>query len=120
MKPVVLGVIAGLVLVSAAATVFAERSDAPLAPGAGVPAANASVVSSSQELIALSTSAGDHRQLVTLIDPQTRTMSVYTIDAATGEIVLKSVRNCRWDLQMMQYNGVRPLPQEIRAQFEPK
>ena len=29
-----------------------------------------------------------------------------------------SVRNIHWDLQMMEFNGVNPLPREIRLQLE--
>ena len=52
---------------------------------------------------------------VVVIDPQTRSMSVYHIDRASGEISLKSVRNVRWDLMMEEFNGVSPTPSEIRS-----
>jgi hypothetical protein len=53
-----------------------------------------------------------------LIDPATRTMAVYHIDTSSGEIALKSVRNVNFDLQMMEFNGKSPLPNEIRAILE--
>ncbi len=60
----------------------------------------------------------DNRQQLTVIDPQTRVMSVYHIDVTSGAITLKSVRNIHWDLQMSEFNGVSPLPREIRALLE--
>ena len=54
---------------------------------------------------------------VTVVDPRTRVMSVYHVDAKSGEIVLKSVRNIHWDLQMIEFNAVSPLPREIRSQL---
>lgn len=66
-------------------------------------------------LITFTASLGEHKQQVTVIDPETRTMAVYHID---GEIVLKSVRNIRYDLQMVEFNGSKPLPREIRSLAE--
>ncbi len=80
------------------------------------PAAAAS--SAGTGLVTLSTPAGDNRQQVTLIDSATRTMAVYHIDTTSGEIVLKSVRNLNYDLQMIEFNGTSPLPNEIRALLE--
>jgi hypothetical protein len=71
-------------------------------------------------LIALATSAGEHRQQVTVIDPETRVLSVYHIDLSTGGVELKSVRNIHWDLQMVEFNGTSPLPREIRSLLEQK
>ena len=66
----------------------------------------------------MSSSVGDHRQQLMVVDPELRVMSVYHVDGATGEIVLKSVRNIHWDLQMMEFNGTSPTPREIRTQLE--
>jgi len=71
-------------------------------------------------LIAFSTDAGEGREQVTLIDPKKRVMSVYHINRNTGEILLKSVRNVHWDLQMDEYNGVKPSPRDIRALLQQK
>jgi hypothetical protein len=64
--------------------------------------------------------SGTERQVVTVIDPHGRAMSVYHVELSTGEITLKSVRNIQWDLQMMDFNGTNPLPKEIRAVLESK
>jgi hypothetical protein len=71
-------------------------------------------------LIALSVMVGEQRQQITVIDPQMHVMSVYHVDLTSGEVVLKSVRNIHWDLQMMEFNGTSPLPREIRALVEQK
>lgn len=71
------------------------------------------------ELVAFSSSLGDARQQMTVIDPRTRAMSVYHIDP-TGAVTLKSVRNIQWDLLMTEYNGKSPFPSEIRAMLEAK
>jgi hypothetical protein len=43
---------------------------------------------------------------------------VYQLDFASGMIALRSVRSIHWDLQMSDYNGQKPLSQEIRALSE--
>jgi hypothetical protein len=70
------------------------------------------------ELITIASPAAENRQQLTVIDPQARVMSVYHIDATSGAITLKGVRNIHWDLQMSEFNGVSPLPREIRALLE--
>jgi hypothetical protein len=87
-------------------------------PNVGFAQRPATASTSSTGLVTLSTQAGENRQQVTLIDPATRTMAVYHIDVTTGEIALKSVRNVNFDLQMMEFNGKSPLPNEIRAILE--
>lgn len=61
----------------------------------------------------LGTTGGD-TQVVTVIDPAQRALAIYHVNGTTGEIALKSVRNMTWDLQMVQYNSGKPLPQEVR------
>ncbi|MEX2114932.1 MAG: hypothetical protein WD845_17195 [Pirellulales bacterium] len=99
-------VMAAIVAAGGPSVGFAQRPAAPMAGSAG--------------LVTLSTPAGDNRQQVTLIDSGTRTMAVYHIDTTNGEIVLKSVRNLNYDLQMIEFNGTSPLPNEIRALLEQK
>ena len=70
------------------------------------------------QLIAFSVEAGEGRQQVTLVDAAARTMSVYDIETATGEIELKSVRRFHWDLQMEEFNGTAPSPRDIRTLLE--
>jgi hypothetical protein len=115
MRIAVLGatVVAGLVIAALGSLAlpsmgFAQR---PIVPGGSV----------SSGLIAIAATAGDNkRQQLTVIDPDLRVMSVYHVDLSSGEIVLKSVRNIHWDLQMVEFNGTSPLPREIRSLLEQK
>jgi len=70
---------------------------------------------SSSELIALSAALDDQHQLVTVIDPKLRSMSVYQVELASGDIKLCCVRDIRWDLQLESFNGKGLLPNEIRS-----
>lgn len=72
------------------------------------------------ELIALSSETSGGQQ-VTIIDPRSRVMAVYLLDAkASGEetIRLKSVRKFEWDLRMEEFNAASPLPREVRSQVD--
>jgi hypothetical protein len=72
----------------------------------------------SGDLITTTAMTADNRQLVTIVDPRTRVLAVYLVDAATGGVSLKSVRNFHWDLQLADFNGNSPLPREIQALVE--
>ncbi len=72
------------------------------------------------DLMAFSSESTAGPAQVILIDAKTRAMCVYHVDRSTGKIELKSVRNVNWDLLMEEFNGVRPLPREIRDLFEQK
>ncbi len=72
------------------------------------------------ELITITAASGDKFQQLTVIDPRLRVMSVYHLELATGAITLRSVRNINWDLQLSEFNGVSPLPREIRAMVDPR
>jgi hypothetical protein len=108
MKATVFGVFGGAVLVgmfwlvsSGSLPLFAQRVSAYEPAG---------------ELIAVPTTIeGGRIQQVTVIDPRTRVMNVYHVELSSGAITLKSVRNIHWDLQMIEFNGVKPLPAEIRG-----
>jgi hypothetical protein len=63
---------------------------------------------------------GEKGQLLTVIDPNLRVIGVYNVDRLDGKIALRSVRDIRWDLQMMYLNNESPLPQEIRSLLEPR
>ncbi len=70
-------------------------------------------------LIAFTSPVNDKVQMLTVVEPRQHVVSVYHIDTRSGEIALKSVRNIHWDLQMSEFNGVSPLPREIRSLAEP-
>jgi hypothetical protein len=112
MRRVMLGALAGAGLVYAAVA-CGDDSGRALAQRA--------VVSpdTSAGLIALP-AVVDGRQMLTVIEPRTQVLGYYQLDPAKGEILLKGVRNIRWDLQIDEYNGVSPLPSEVRSLVEQK
>jgi hypothetical protein len=117
MKLVVLGSLLVIGLVTVAVGVAQQRGDAySQRTTAAMPAAAAA----NSEMVVIPTIVGDKSQLLTVVDPRLRVLSVYHIDLATGVITLKSVRNIQWDLQMSYLNNEKPLPQEIRSLLEPR
>ncbi len=75
-------------------------------------------VAAAGDLMAFSSETATGPSQVTLIDVKKLAMCVYHVDRLTGEIELKSVRNFHWDLLIEEFNGVRPLPREIRVLME--
>ena len=117
--------VVGLVVAAILVTVFAGSPRAPFvfaqqAPPSAPTVPSGLPMAAAGDLIAFSFDAGNGTQQVTVIDAKERTMSVYHIATGKGEIELKSVRNFRWDLLMEEFNGVRPLPREIRLLLEQK
>jgi hypothetical protein len=109
MKSTVCGVLVGAVLSALAV--------AGLGIGAEARAQRGGAIDGGAELITVSAMVGDRPQFqqLTVIDPHSRVMSVYHVELASGTITLKSVRNISWDLLLREFNGVNPLPGEIRA-----
>ncbi len=110
MRRAILGVVVGAALAAVVAW-CGQRSEA-VAQRVAYPSAGTG------DLIAMQTSTSDRGQLLTVVDPRQQTIGVYAIDLPTGKITLRSVRNIRWDLQMVDFNGEHPLPREIRMQLE--
>jgi len=113
MKRAVLGALAGAGLVLAVAGGWEHRSEVFAQRIASYEQAG-----ENGQLIALALPGTDKGQLITVIDPQQRAMSVYRVDSVTGKIALCSVRNIHWDLQMIYLNNESPFPQEIRSLLE--
>jgi hypothetical protein len=125
MKRAILGLLVGACVVAVAVGVLDRRQEVmaqhPFMQTAySQPASQPGtpVYGSGGELIAVPSSVGDKGQLLTVIDPRQQAMGVYWVEAGTGKITLRSVRNIRFDLMMMDFNGDNPLPREIRAQLE--
>ncbi len=112
MRTAIMGLILGAGLAAATLGVRADENRSPAQNPVGYAV---KTVGASDHLIALNAPAETGDQHVVLVDPQTRVMSVYWINPSSGEIELRSVRNCHYDLQMDEYNGVSPSPREIRA-----
>jgi hypothetical protein len=111
----VLGILVGVGLVTAAVG-WAEQRGETLGQRVGPSVPSPAGVGS--ELVVVPTALGEKGQMLTVIDPRQRVLSVYHIDLATGKIALKSVRNIQWDLQVTALNNEIPLPLEIRSQLE--
>ena len=77
-------------------------------------------VAAAGNLMAFSSEVTEGPSQITLIDAESHSMCVYHIDRATGEIELKSVRNFRWDLLVEEFNGVEPLPRQLRELLQNK
>ncbi len=110
MKATLIGAFGGAMLVALVGAFFGHDTPAFAQRPAGF--------DSSPELITLATQIDNVRQQLTVIDPRTQVMSVYHLELPSGKISLLSVRNIHWDLQMIEFNGVSPLPSEIRAKFD--
>jgi hypothetical protein len=113
MKRAVLGSLSLLGLVMAAVAVGGQRGEVGEQRATPAPLAT-----SGTELIVVPTSLGEKGQVLTVVDPRQRVLSVYHIDLVTGKIALKSVRNIHWDLQITDFNSDNPLPREIRSLVE--
>jgi hypothetical protein len=105
-----LGALIGAVLVLLAGVLVQSRNQATAQPNGGPDFGG--------ELITFTSQAPENRQQLTVIDPRTRAMAIYHIDSTTGVVSLKSVRNIQYDLMMSEFNGVSPLPREIRSMVE--
>ncbi len=117
MKRAILGLLVGIGVVTLAVCLLDRHSEvmaqhvAPYAPPTPQPICGG-------ELIAVPSPMGDKGQMLTVLDPRQQTIGVYWIEAGTGKITLRSVRNIRYDLMMTDFNGDNPLPREIRLQLE--
>jgi hypothetical protein len=109
MKATLIGAIGGALIVALAGSFLRESPVYAQRPGA---------IDSSAELTAVTTPLDATHQQLTVIDPRMQVISVYHMDLPTGAITLKSVRNIRWDLQLVEFNGTSPLPSVIRSQLD--
>ncbi len=116
MRTVVLGfvVVVGLVIVGMAAG--PERVEAP---GVRVPWSQLQSTLANADMIAVSATVGDKFQMLSLVDPKQKVISVYRIDFATGNISLEAVRNFQYDQQLLQHNTKDPTPEQIKLMLQP-
>ena len=115
------GMVVVVAIVTAGLTASAQPGQGPVAsPAQEIPVDIPGVSQRDEQtgLIALAAPAGENRQQITVIDPRTLVMTVYHVELSSGTIELKSARKIQWDLQMVQFNGTSPLPQEIRTKIE--
>ncbi len=93
-------------------------SQAPTQPAAQPALPQRLPLAAAGDLMAFSSETGSGPAQITLIDVKSRVMCVYHVDRTTGQIELKSVRNVHWDLLIEEFNGVNPLPSDIRKILE--
>jgi hypothetical protein len=117
MRTGILGLVVVAGLVIGVALAAPERHEAGSARG--IPYQVQSTAAN-PDMLAVSANVGDKYQQLTIIDPKQRVMSVYHIEFATGRIALRSVRTFQFDLQMKQFNGKEPLPEEIQSLLAPR
>lgn len=60
----------------------------------------------------------DGRQLLLVIDPQTKSAAVYHVDGPSGSLTLRSTRNITWDLLVPEYNAQEPRPATLRKMLD--
>jgi len=97
-------------VVMLAGGVFAsQRAVRPVQPDGG---------SQSGPLFTLATPLDDGRQMLLLVDQQTRTLAIYHVDPAAGTLTLKSTRDVRWDLMVEDFNCQEPRPASLKKMLE--
>lgn len=67
------------------------------------------------ELLMTTSLLSDGRQQVVITDTKAKTIAIYEVEPTTGKVLLRSVREIKWDLQMQQFNATSPTPGEIRS-----
>jgi hypothetical protein len=103
----------GLVGAALVAAVFAGRG---VSQGSFAPPATRSYAPVESGALISHFGGGDGQPLaLTLIDPREQWIGVYHVDRASGQISLKSARKFTWDLQLLDFNSGKPLPQDIRS-----
>lgn len=104
-----IALVAAMLAVWGGASSTAQRQAAPGASVAPPP------VASQSGLVTHVVSQEGRPHTLVVTDTERRVVAVYHVNAQTGKIDLKSVRNVTWDLQMPQYETSAPTPQDVRA-----
>ena len=111
MRATLVGLLLGAIVAAGVISSAAERSNVHAQRLGGLDAQ----APSGEGLTALLGPVVESQQLVLLIDQQRQTIATYHVQVDSGQISLRSVRNCRWDLQMDEFNGAEPSPVKIQA-----
>jgi hypothetical protein len=91
------------------------ESQGPLGQATGAAITRSYAPAQGGELISHFGGADGQPLALTVIDPREQWIGVYHVDRASGEITLKSARKYTWDLQLIDFNSGKPLPQDIRS-----
>lgn len=113
MRETLIGILGGVLVSACVLSASAQHRDLPETHlrGSG---------SRGERVIALDGLNADGHKMIVVIDDDRETMGSYLINAQTGQITLRCVRNFRWDLQMDEFNGSEPSPQKIQALLRSK
>lgn len=103
-------ILVGLIVCQLWTSLFSQTNTVSFPPAA-LPTA-ASHVQSTIQVVSVTLPTG--AQQIVLVDTLNRTMAVYQIPSQDGRIQLKSVRQLASDLTMEEFNGLSPLPSELR------
>ena len=106
-KELALGICAGVALAAAVVLLF-DKSETAFGQSPGIP----SGISQQAGVVAVPAAGGGH--FVVVVDTAQQVMGSYLVNAESGHITLRSVRNYHWDLQMEEFNGAEPRPSEVR------
>jgi hypothetical protein len=60
----------------------------------------------------------DGRQMLLVVDPETRALALYHVDPAGGTVTLKSSRDISWDLLVGDFNAQEPRPAALKKMLE--
>jgi len=91
------------VLSISSATVQAQR-----------PGSNQAGSADAEALVAIPGTDSEGHQSLLVLDRGLQTMASYQIDKQSGQITLRCVRSIRGDLQMDDFNGTEPSPENIQ------
>ncbi len=73
-------------------------------------------------ILAFSSAVGNSSQLLYMIDTRAKAFSIYRVDPGNtqgaGTVKLVAARQCRWDLQMSEYNNQQPGAADIEAMLK--
>lgn len=60
----------------------------------------------------------DGRQMLLLLDQQSRCLAIYHVDPVAGTVQLKSTRDLTWDLMIEEFNAQEPRPSSLKKMAE--
>jgi hypothetical protein len=83
--------------------------------GPGFSAIPPGAATSNESILVTSNRTINGNMQMSVIDSQRKTMAVYEIDAVSGAIQLKSVRNMNADFLLDEFNGTDPTPEKVRG-----
>ncbi|MCP4193205.1 MAG: hypothetical protein GY768_21550 [Planctomycetaceae bacterium] len=111
MRGKMLGLFGGVLVTGIVLGTMADHRDVHAQPARG----SDSRMQSADGVTAIQGTTVNGQQLIVLIDDQKQTMGSYFVDEKSGQISLRCIRNFGWDLQMSEFNGAEPSPEQIQA-----